>query len=160
MGVGGVMMIVVVVLLIDFVVVWAVLSMVRDGFFEPLHRQFPPQAMLEGAVEKRFQSMSSGMVNMGGCMHIAVDDAHVHVAPAWAVRRLGGKSFAVPLAEVRVDSDAKHVRAKWGWWPVAGKFGRIDVNAPAWVFREVARRMTKRVGATDESADTGEEQIA
>lgn len=164
MGPGGVITIVAVVLLIDCVVVWAVLSMVRDSFFEPLHRIFPPRAMLEAAVEKRFQSMSSGMVNMGGCMHIAVDAEHVHVAPAWAVRRLGGKAFAVPLAEVSVTDQAKLAKAKWGWWPVAGRFGTVEVSAPAWVFREVSRRQaehaTKRVDSSREPDEVSEEQIA
>jgi hypothetical protein len=164
MGPGGVMTIVVVVLLIDFVVVWAVLSMVRDSFFEPLHRMFPPRAMLEAAVEKRFQSMSSGMVNMGGCMHIAVDAEHVHVAPAWAVRRLGGRAFSVPLAEVSVNDRAKLARAKWGWWPVAGRFGTVEVSAPAWMFREVSRRQAeqaaKRVDSDHEPEEVNKEQIA
>jgi hypothetical protein len=158
MGLGGVLGIVAVFLFIDLVVVWAVMSMVRDGFFEPLHRQFPPREMLDGAVEKRFQSMSSGMVNMGSSMHIAVDDAHVHIAPAWVMRRLGGKPFAVPLAEVRVKSEAKLAKAKWEWWPVAGKFGKVEVSAPAWVFREVARRVAGRAGG--ERGDDGKEQTA
>jgi hypothetical protein len=80
------------------------------------------------------------------------------------VRRLGGKAFSVPLAEVSVNDRAKLARAKWGWWPVAGRFGTVEVSAPAWMFREVSRRQAeqaaKRVDSNHEPEEVNEEQIA
>jgi hypothetical protein len=78
-------------------------SGLRDLIFK--HPAVPP---LPGAVRREFQSFSFGLVNLGFCIHAAVDEQRLHLEPAWLARRVGiSRGASIPLELVRVKPGSR-----------------------------------------------------
>ena len=123
MGTWGVVACVLVFVLVDFVVIGAVVSIAAQSVGE-LARRFPSKTPGPGAVSKRFQSVKVGMLSLGGSVHLAVDESHLHVEPALIMRRFGMRGFSVPWSEV--------VFVRRGWRSVRVRIADVVVIGPPW----------------------------
>lgn len=84
---------------VDFLV----LRTLVGGAFDGIAKKYPAQPVLAGAVRREFQSISIGLSNMGGCVHMSVDERCWHIEPARFVRWLGGRStISIPWEAIRV----------------------------------------------------------
>jgi hypothetical protein len=113
--------------IVDLVVVSAVMSVAMDSIFGKLSKTFPGQLIDERARRKNFQSMSSGIMNFGLCVHIATDDAYLHLLPSAFLRLFRAKATSIPWDAVELQGKGKSKR--WVDLKVAG----VDLRLPAWI---------------------------
>jgi hypothetical protein len=67
----------------------------------PLSDALRPDMNNPKIVRREFRSISVGMVNLGGCMHLTATDDHLIFEPALVARVLGVKPAAVPWTQIR-----------------------------------------------------------
>ena len=110
----------------DLVVIPLIIRTIVNGSWGELQNAFPARPVAGGAVLREFQSLRIGTANFGGCVHIAVDEACLHLLPAMFIRWFGAGPVSIPwesLSEVRRTSRGRFAEA------VAG---RKRLTAPAW----------------------------
>lgn len=113
----------------DSIIVWAIFSSFRAGTWAPLAKVFPPVSPTPGAVRREFESFSFGMFNLGWSLHVAVDEAYLHLYPAWLLRVVGATPMSVPWSAVTLRPKAP----KRGLIPA--RLGKQDIRGPAWCLR-------------------------
>ena len=64
--------------------------------WNPLQDRHPAREPRADAVSRNFQSFRFGLVNMGGMVHVSVDEGHLHLNPAAFIRRMGARPVSVP----------------------------------------------------------------
>jgi len=115
-----------------------VLLVARGLIRSHLHRLFaacPPHTPLPGAIHRRFQSFSIGIVNLGGSIHVSADSDHLHLNPAMLVRWFGMKPVSIQWEAIAVDpvkrsfTNAATIRIDGASW---------TMRAPRWCL-ELAR---------------------
>jgi hypothetical protein len=116
--VGGVVM-------MDLIIVSALMHHGVDSFFNSLARTYPNRPVMTTSLRKDFQSMRSGMFNFGLCVHIAVDEQHLHLLPALLPRLYGAKATSVPWEHISVKERKKRTALV--------RMGPIEFEIPAWV---------------------------
>lgn len=117
---------------IEIAVVYALLREPVQDVFNRLHAKFPPQQIGAGAIRRNFQSTKKDIVNLGFCVHFAVDDRFVHMMPAAVLRWAGAKACSVPVALVSAkQSDMSYAEIV---------FDDVTLVGPTWVVREAAGR--------------------
>lgn len=114
--------------LVDLVVVGAVFQMAAH-YWNELGKGCDYVQPRPGSVRKDFQSMKIGVFNYGSCLHIAVDENHLHLYPAKIIRWVGGRSFSIPWDKVEPDASRPQRRL----WPA--RVNGQKVLAPAWALR-------------------------
>jgi hypothetical protein len=134
MTTSQVVLLVVGIVVIDLMIVGAVMTFLAS-MLNDMARRFPARAVLggvggSGAVRKEFQSIRVDMYNLGGCVHLTVDEACLHIEPAWVIRRVGGKSMSVPWEAIVLEKPLS-ARASRG----VARIGGSRVLLPAWVLR-------------------------
>ncbi|GJQ28878.1 MAG: hypothetical protein HBSAPP03_07620 [Phycisphaerae bacterium] len=110
----------------DSLIVYALLSSFRAGTWGPMAKKFPPVAPAPGAVRREFESFSMGLFNLGWCVHVTVDDRHLHLDPAWLLRVAGAEPMSVPWSAVTLEQRGK----RRGF--VKAKLGTQAIRGPAW----------------------------
>jgi hypothetical protein len=78
--------------------VWA---MIR-GNWHPLLRSFPARPPADGAVGRRFQSFRLGLMNLGGCIHVAADEFHLHLTPVRVLQWLSMRPVSIPWEAIEL----------------------------------------------------------
>jgi hypothetical protein len=99
----------------------------------------PPRAGVtpgEDAVRRDFQSFKIGMYNLGYCIHVAVDDAYLHLFPTAMLRWAGARPISIPW------EDVEFLRRKGTKWAEV-RIGRQKVLGPAWAL-EIAEAVTQQ----------------
>jgi hypothetical protein len=86
---------VLVIILVDLVILLFVLRAVSPRWNDPL-RDFPPLPPAPDAVRRNFQSFRVDALNLGWCVHVAVDQGHLHLLPARLPRATGFRAASVP----------------------------------------------------------------
>lgn len=114
-------------LIVDFVIVGAVMSSVIDGILGKLSSDFPAQPIRSEAQRRNFQSMSSGILNLGYCIHIAVDETHVHILPSAFLRMFRAKPSSIPWDAIELSP--KGGSSRWLDLKVRG----LELKLPAWI---------------------------
>ncbi len=117
---------------VDLVVIPIVIRAGIVGSWGDLQKSWPGRPPADGAVVREFQSLRMGSTSFGGCVHIAVDEKHLHLLPAKFLRWFGAAPVSVPwesITDVRPAGRGKFASASLG--------GR-RVTAPAWAL-ELAR---------------------
>lgn len=110
-------------LVLDVVLVGAILSMAGEPW-RALGAAFPPVEPAHDAVKRNFQSFSIGLSNWGGCVHVSVDEHHMHLRPAMLMRWARLPGCSVPWDRVRVSKvRGKHAHAR---------VGNTELIGPAW----------------------------
>lgn len=98
--------------------------------WRPWAKRFPVKPMTSEAVVRRWQSIAlSKLGRFNHCVHIGVDERHLHVIPSAPLRWLGARTISLPwerIGEVR--------RSRFGplhWARVGGR----AIAAPGWCLR-------------------------
>lgn len=91
-GIGGAAFAVCMVL-----VVFVALRMMWNSIAKP----FPPQPEEDDAVSKSYQSASIGIFNLGFCVGITVDSAHMHLKPNFILQLTTRRSMSIPWSEIK-----------------------------------------------------------
>lgn len=74
----------------------AIASAAFRCLWNPVLVPYPKRNPLPGAVTRNYQSFGLGIVNMGGSIHAAVDDDHLHLTPLAVWRWLGARPTSIP----------------------------------------------------------------
>lgn len=111
------------ILSIDLVILGAIFSACA-GALRPLSEEFVPVEPAPDAVRKRFQSFGFNLVNLGGCVHVAVDERWLHLRPARVARWFGMRDMSIPWEAIELE----RVRGKSAVAQVRG----TSVRGPAW----------------------------
>jgi hypothetical protein len=115
-------------------VVAAIFSSVKSQVFAPLAEQFPFQPPGSNAEARNFQSISADVVNLGFCVHFAIDDAFVHMMPGAFLRMFGCRACSVPVQRV------KAIRQGFLKSRIETQFGNQRLVMPRWVVEGAAQR--------------------
>ena len=122
-------MLVAMVLAMDVVIVGAVIS-VAGAAIRDLAARFPPREPLGAGVRRNYQSFAFGLSNFGGCIHVAVDEDHLHLIPARFARWFGARAMSIPWGAI--EPGKRRGRT------MHAKITGTDVKGPAWCL-ELAR---------------------
>lgn len=124
----NVALIIVMVVLIDAFVIGAIFYGLIGGQFRDLARRYPARTPREGSVRRDFQSIRLGMINLGGCVHLEVDEDALHVHPTAFLRWLRAPGFSVPWDQVRSLKDrGAQILVRLGSGP-----GAVEMSGPRW----------------------------
>ena len=116
--------------IIDLVVMGAVIGAVMAPLRE-LAGRFPARIPAPDAVRRDFQSFQIGMVGAGLSIHVAADDAFLHLSPAWVMRLFGLRPLSVPWESITAVSVGKrHARVR-----VEDAKGKLEIKGPAWCLK-------------------------
>lgn len=127
---------VVIFVVMDLIIIGTVFNLAA-GSARAIGEKFPAKPVRPDAVRREFQSVSVGMGNWGGSYHLSVDEQHLHMEPAWLMRKLGVRMASVPWADVRRTKSALPRRGR-GEATIAGE----TVRLPVWAL-ELAQEPTQ-----------------
>lgn len=112
--------------LMDGLIIGSLLWGFSSMIWGPLARRFPPREPAPDAVGRRFQSFSIGMFNLGCCIHVMVDETHLHLTPVKPFRLCGTGPISVPWDAIQIVK-----RPAWRRLVIA-KIGDQTIAGPAW----------------------------
>jgi hypothetical protein len=125
MSTGQAIAIVGIFLMVDLVVVGSVIAMVVVSLKE-FANAFPATPPKPGAVLRKRQSVSIGILNLGWSVALTADDEGLHFGPPWLLRKMGVPSATVPW-------DAMRRTTKPGYrWYCGVKAGAFSLKLPRW----------------------------
>lgn len=78
------------------IMVFAAVRSIIFQMFRKWQEKYPPVEPLPGAVTKRFQSFSFGLMNAGMSMHVTADESYLHLEPVRFVRWFGMMPLSIP----------------------------------------------------------------
>lgn len=115
--------------IIDLFVIAVVLGAAgRSAGLAKLAAKYPPTEPAPGAVRKGLQSFSFGLINLGGCIHVAVDEHRLHLSPAWLARTLVRmRPMSIPWDAIKPSKYPGRSR-RWATVAIDG----VDVRGPRW----------------------------
>lgn len=116
--------------LLDVVIIGAVMTGVRHSATAALTK-FPPQIPADDSAFRARQSIGIGWLNLGGGFDIAVDNAAIHLEPAFL-----GRLFKLPAASIPWSQATVQVR----WTGAAVRAGGEVFRVPKWTIEEGKRR--------------------
>jgi hypothetical protein len=102
------------------------LSMIMRLAWWPIARRWPARSPASTAVRRNFQSYRLGLLNLGYCIHTAVDENYLHLIPARAIRWLGGRPMSVPWSAISLKKRRRNARH------LAARIDGITLRGPAW----------------------------
>ena len=107
---------------LDFVIV---VTIIHRGW-GPLPREFPAKTPGDDAVWRRYQSFRLGLMNLGYCIHVAVDEQYLHLVPIKPLRVFGGRTASIPWDAMRIEK-----RSSRGRW-ITVRIGAHTLRGPSW----------------------------
>ena len=127
MSASAVIILVAVFVLTDLVVVGAVFHMAGQNWRE-LAAPFPAQPVEPDGVRREFQSFKLGMINLGMCVHVAVDAKHLHLYPALFMRlAMRAAPCSIPWSAITLMPGQKP-----GKRVLTAQIGKQDLLGPRW----------------------------
>lgn len=112
-------------LAVDLVVVGAVVAWAATTVRE-FAAAFPARAAGAGAVSRRWQGISIGMMNFGWSFTLTADEECLHFEPVWVLRRAGVARASVPWGAM-----TRTTKPGWRWW-VGVRAGSFELKLPRW----------------------------
>jgi len=109
-------------LVFTFLLIWVILR----NAWKPLMLKYPRQELGEEVVTRNFQSFKFGLISLGCCIHVAVDEHFLHLTPASFFRRMGTDTISIPWNSIQ---DFKHKQGS-RWAEI--RLDRTRVIGPAW----------------------------
>ena len=98
-----------------------------------LPREFPATTPRSDAVWRRHQSFRIGMLNLGFCIQVAVDEQHLHLVPIKPLRAFGAAAASIPWQSIRILTHTPGDR----WITV--RIGTRTMKGPAWCLELASR---------------------
>lgn len=96
----------------------------------PTARRYPPQPQRPDAVVKLCQSFAlSPIRRLNNCVHIAADDAHLHLIPFAPMRWTGARVISIPWSAIRLRS------TKPRFAMLTATLGSTRISGPEWCMR-------------------------
>jgi len=117
--------IVAVFLVVDTLVVGVLIGYFVRNTWQTIATRWPARPIAEDAVRRPFQSFSIGIVNLGWSIHVAVDEAYLHLDPARFWRWFGATRASVPWGAMELIG---RIRGKWA----TVRIGAQRIDGPAW----------------------------
>ena len=100
-------------------------TLIRFGW-RWLPREFPATPPRADAVWRRHQSFQVGLLNLGFCIQVAVDEQYLHLLPIRPLRAFGAAAASIPWHSIRIE---KHTAG--GRWSTV-RIGTHTMKGPAW----------------------------
>jgi hypothetical protein len=119
--------------IVDLAVVGAVMSLAVESTFGKLSKAFPSREYRGKVTRREFQSISSGLVNLGFSVHLATDEEFLHLEPAAFLRWCRAKPTSIPWDAVELKQEQSSTR-----WVDLKAVG-VDLKLPAWVLDDQPR---------------------
>jgi hypothetical protein len=116
-------------LIFDMTILTLVLRIAAQGW-HAIADACPPRPEREPSLRRNFQGVSINALNLGGCVHIAIDADHLHVQPALVARWLGIRPASIPRAALTVEGTFLST-VRWKVKSVPGTTLRL----PSWCVR-------------------------
>jgi hypothetical protein len=117
-------LIVVSIFALDTLIAAVVGKAVVAALWNPLANKYHAVDPAADAVRKNFQSFRFGAVNMGFCVHVAVDEHHLTLTAIRPLRWLGAKPISIPWDQITM----KKRGSKWSTVHINAK----SLHGPAW----------------------------
>ena len=114
------------VVLFDLGLVTAIMWWAVSAVWRPLLERYPAHDPAPEAVRRNFQSFRFGAINFGGCVHVAVDEEHLHMMPARLLRWFGATQVSIPWRSITITGGPRF----GGMLPAS--FDGRSVLGPAW----------------------------
>jgi len=127
-----VVVIVVVFLSIDTFIVVAVVRSAVDATFGMLAPRYPALLPAHPFVRRNFCSLRVDWINMGHCVHIAVDRTHLHIFPAAILRWGGARPASIPWDQIQTGKPKFFGRYR------EARIGPLSALLPSWCLPEQA----------------------
>lgn len=108
---------------VDLVIVTTIIRICGQTM-RGLLKIYPPVQPGPGAVRRNFQSFKFDMINLGGSIHVAVDEHALHLRPAWLARRFGVPDLSIPWEGITLK--------KRGRSSTRVRVGNVDIVGPTW----------------------------
>lgn len=115
-----------IIIAVDAVLIPSLLYGMISGYWQPIYKKHPATEPLPGAVARNFQSIRIELFNLGYCVHLTIDEQHLHIAPAWLLRVVGARTISLPWEAMQI----KKLGKRWG----TVKIGSTQITGPAWAF--------------------------
>ena len=118
----------------DLLIVVGILFASLRIAWAPLSAAHPFQPPAIDAVHKRFQSFRVGVLNLGYCVHVAVDDGYLHLIPATLLCWLGARPTSIPWDAIQVLKRSrlgKSMIVQVGKRRIAGPTWCMELAGPA-----------------------------
>lgn len=125
MSFGTIILIIGLFLIIDAAVVGAIMHSAASTL-NTLADPHPARPPAPSARRKNFQSLSIGVYNFGGCVHLAIDRFGIHLFPALLPRLAGARPASIPWSEVQITSRGKRQSTI--------RVGSNEFTGPTWAF--------------------------
>lgn len=100
------------------------------GSIGPLESRYPAREPAVDGVTRSFESIRLGIVNMGGSVHLTVDEWGLHIRPARMLRWFGVRGASVPW-------EAMRVRRRSGRTTSVKIDGVGELRGPSWALEMV-----------------------
>ena len=120
------LLIVVLLVVVDLLVAYGLIAGSLKFLWNPLHLAYPPQTPADDAVRKQRQSFRIGALNLAYCIHVAVDETHLHLTPATLIRWLGGKPTSIPWDAIEFAKRSRFTKS------ATIQIGKRRVVGPLW----------------------------
>lgn len=100
MSAAAIVLFISLIVVVDGLILFVLVPRVVKAAWEPIGGRFPPVEPAPNAVRREFQSFKIGLLNLGWSVHVAVDEEHLHLFPAWLPRVWGMTAASVPWPEI------------------------------------------------------------
>jgi hypothetical protein len=117
------------VVIFDLALVGGIMWWAVNAVWRPLRQRYPARDVAPDAVRRNFQSFRFGAINFGGCIHVAVDEDHLHLIPARLLRWFGASTVSIPWASIAITGRPRLGRI------LPASFDGRSVAGPAWCLR-------------------------
>ena len=135
MPIAAVILIVIVFVVTDSIIVWAVISS-ATSMIRSLTHSFPAMPVSEPCVRQEFSSLRMGLTKFDNSVHITIDRDYLHVEPAAILRWMGVKAMSVKRSEIMIpDGKPRGVIGK----ALEVQIRKSRVWLPAWCIEELRK---------------------
>lgn len=121
------------ILLLLLVLPFITFALISFLLWQPVARRFPAQPQKPDAVVRLSQSFAlSTLRRMNNCVHIAADDAHLHLIPFAILRWTGARIISIPWSAIRLRS----TKPRLGF--LTADVDGLRMTGPEWCMRLAA----------------------
>lgn len=131
----AVILIVVVFVVMDSIIVWAVISS-ATSMIRSLTDKFPAMPATEPWVRREFSSVRMGLTKFDNSVHITIDREYLHVEPAAILRWMGVQAMSVKRTEIVIpEGEPRGIFGKG----MQVQIGKTRMWFPAWCIEELRK---------------------